>query len=108
MYYEERLIDGVLHWRGTPDGEWVAVSAERLSSRVVEAETWRREVTRTDADDLCDLRDWFAGLALQAVVGLNLEEATHESDARYAYNAADAMMKVRTSLALVDGPQETK
>lgn len=22
MFYEEKLIDGVLHFRGTPDGEW--------------------------------------------------------------------------------------
>lgn len=28
MYYEEKLIDGVLHWRGTPDGEWQTMSQE--------------------------------------------------------------------------------
>jgi hypothetical protein len=41
------------------------------------------------------LRDLFAAFALAAVVGLNLEEATHESDAAYAYKAADAMLKAR-------------
>jgi hypothetical protein len=41
------------------------------------------------------LRDLFAAFALAAVVGLNLEDATREIDAAYAYNAADAMLKVR-------------
>ena len=26
MYYEERMINGILHWRGTPDGAWHAFS----------------------------------------------------------------------------------
>lgn len=25
MYYEEEIIDGVLMWRGSPDGEWQPV-----------------------------------------------------------------------------------
>jgi hypothetical protein len=23
MYHEERIINGKLHWRGTPTGEWI-------------------------------------------------------------------------------------
>jgi hypothetical protein len=42
------------------------------------------------------LRDLFAAFALAAVIGLDLEEATHASDAFYAYAAADAMLEVRT------------
>lgn len=95
MFYEERLIDGALHWRGTPDGEWVAVSVERLSSRVVELDAWRRETARNETEEKSDLRDMFAAFALMAVIGLNLEDATHESNATYAYNAADAMLKIR-------------
>jgi len=26
MYCEETVIDGVLHWRGTPDGAWKRVT----------------------------------------------------------------------------------
>lgn len=26
MYYEETVIDNVLHWRGRPDGEWKRVT----------------------------------------------------------------------------------
>jgi hypothetical protein len=95
MFYEEQLIDGVLHWRGTPDGEWVAVSAERLSSRIVELETWRRESARSEAREISDLRDLFAAYALMAVIGLELEDSTHETDAIYAYNAADVMLAQR-------------
>lgn len=45
------------------------------------------------------LRDLFAAFALNAVVRLNIEEATHESDAAYAYAAADAMMEARALTA---------
>lgn len=43
------------------------------------------------------LRDFFAAFALTAVVGLNLEDSTHESDAAYAYAAADAMLAQRAT-----------
>ena len=36
MYYGEKLIDGVLHWRGTPDGKWKQMSQERLTTLVLE------------------------------------------------------------------------
>jgi hypothetical protein len=32
MYHEEMLIDGVLYWRRTPDGEWVQYSQSELTS----------------------------------------------------------------------------
>lgn len=43
MYYQEKLISGVLCWRNTPDGEWKKVSEESLSARVIGAE---QRVTR--------------------------------------------------------------
>ena len=36
MYYEEKLICGILHWRGTPDGEWKPMSKEQLTAIVME------------------------------------------------------------------------
>lgn len=45
--------------------------------------------------DSLPLRDLFAAFALQAVIGLNLEDASHRTDAIYAYAAADAMMAHR-------------
>ena len=32
MYYEEKFIDGVLYWRGTPDGEWQQYTAKQLTT----------------------------------------------------------------------------
>lgn len=37
MFYEEQIIDGVLHYRSTPTGEWVPMSAERLTALLIEA-----------------------------------------------------------------------
>jgi len=31
MYYEETIIDGVLHVRGTPKGEWHKLTAEEIT-----------------------------------------------------------------------------
>lgn len=31
MYHEEKVIDGVLCWRGTPDGKWTQYTAEALT-----------------------------------------------------------------------------
>lgn len=36
MYYEEKLINGVLMWRGTPTGYWRQCSIEKMSARIVE------------------------------------------------------------------------
>ena len=36
MYHEETIIDGVLHWRGTPDGEWSPVSVASLQVKIQE------------------------------------------------------------------------
>ena len=33
MYYEEKLIDGILCYRCTPNGDWTKFSIETLSKR---------------------------------------------------------------------------
>lgn len=38
MYYEEKWIDGDLHCRSTPDGEWVPVSREHYREMLKQAE----------------------------------------------------------------------
>lgn len=38
MYYEEKLIDGILCWRSRPDAEWTPFTLKELSNRVVVAE----------------------------------------------------------------------
>lgn len=37
MYYEEKIIDGVLHCRSTPYEEWRPFSAEVLTTMLKEA-----------------------------------------------------------------------
>ena len=46
MYYEEKLIDGVLHWRGTPDGEWQTMSQEMLTNTVLQLREQLSPITR--------------------------------------------------------------
>jgi hypothetical protein len=38
MYYTEKLINGILYYQLTPNGEWQEVKKEHLSERVVKAE----------------------------------------------------------------------
>jgi hypothetical protein len=35
MYYEERIIDGVLCSRSAPDGEWTQKTAKELTERLI-------------------------------------------------------------------------
>ena len=32
MYHEEKIIDGVLHWRGTPDGQFKPYTNKELTT----------------------------------------------------------------------------
>ena len=34
MYYEEQLINGVLMWRGAPNGDWKQCSIEKMGQRI--------------------------------------------------------------------------
>lgn len=36
MYYEEKVINGVLHYRGSPNEDFIPMSAERLTELVFE------------------------------------------------------------------------
>lgn len=46
MYYKEEIINGILHYKTTPNGEWQEVSKETLSIRTKEAETKVYELTQ--------------------------------------------------------------
>lgn len=36
MYYEERLINGILMFRSSPSGKWVMPSMKQLSQRIID------------------------------------------------------------------------
>lgn len=38
MFYEESLIDGVLHWRSHPRGKWIAKTAVELTAKLLETQ----------------------------------------------------------------------
>ena len=35
MFYEESVIDGVLHFKTTPDGEWRPINAATLTGMLI-------------------------------------------------------------------------
>lgn len=37
MYYEEKVINGVLHYCSTPGGDWIAKTAQELTMMLIEA-----------------------------------------------------------------------
>ena len=39
MYYEEQVINGILHWRSSPDGEWKPCRPEEITTRLLEAKS---------------------------------------------------------------------
>lgn len=45
MYYEEKWIDGLLHCRGTPDGEWRMVPEIEMHKKLAESERLRSMAT---------------------------------------------------------------
>lgn len=47
MYKQEKIIDGVLHYKNTPDGEWKEYSKEQLTERVIK---YKNALTK--------IRDW--------------------------------------------------
>jgi len=51
MYYAEKMINGILHYKNTPNGEWKPKSIESLSDRVVKAEKKVQELER-------QLKEW--------------------------------------------------
>lgn len=39
MYYEEKIIDGILCWRNDPDGPWIPFTLARLSGRTIDLQS---------------------------------------------------------------------
>lgn len=58
MYHDEKVIDGVLHFRGTPDGPWHRYTAEQLTELVLKAQGRVNMLT-------CKLEDAHLGLEMR-------------------------------------------
>lgn len=58
MFYEEKLIDGIWCWRGTPDGAWAVMNEARLAAKLDDLAaqhatiiaSWKREELEWDAE----------------------------------------------------------
>lgn len=42
MYYQEKIVNGILCCKHTPKGKWIPLSIEELSKRAVSAESTLR------------------------------------------------------------------
>jgi len=51
MYYEEKVIDGKLMWRGTPTGDWIECSVESITKKLIETREAKHETCRWVASD---------------------------------------------------------
>ena len=54
MFYEETWINGELHWRGTPTGEWIKADVEKLNVRLRD----EQKRVRGLQDAYNNMRDW--------------------------------------------------
>lgn len=52
MYHEENVIDGVLCWRSTPNGEWIKYSDRQLTDKLM-------DISR-QAESLYEKAPWWA------------------------------------------------
>lgn len=39
MYREEKVINGILHWRSQPDGVWYQYTASALTERIIQIQS---------------------------------------------------------------------
>ena len=61
MFYEEKCVNGMWYWRGTPDGEWNEFTVSDLRNKLSE-ETKRADDAEAQRDKLAELlreaREW--------------------------------------------------
>lgn len=50
MYHDEKVISGILHFRGTPDGEWTPYSHAKLTEMLMAERRVSGKVSREFAD----------------------------------------------------------
>ena len=36
MYYKEEIVDGILCYKHTPDGEWIPMSPEKMTRKIMQ------------------------------------------------------------------------
>lgn len=49
MYHKEEIINGILCWKGTPNGKWVEYTQEQLTARI---EKMKKEIADLREENL--------------------------------------------------------
>jgi hypothetical protein len=49
MFHEEKIINGVLHWRSTPDSLFKPFTAEQMTTKWLEVNQWLDDLARAAA-----------------------------------------------------------
>ena len=52
MWYEEKVINGVLHYRGTPGGEWTPMTKEMLTGMILQLRARMGLTTKCDKEEV--------------------------------------------------------
>jgi hypothetical protein len=45
MYHEEKMINGILCWRGTPNGEFIQYTLEQMTAKYTEMKELGRDLS---------------------------------------------------------------
>ena len=64
MFYEEKVIDGILCHRSTPDGEWIQFTLKSLTTAFI--------AMKSLADDRQKTVDKFGGKLAQITAAVNM------------------------------------
>lgn len=67
MYYEEKIIDGVLHYRNLPDAEWKEMSKEKLTQKVRQEQKAKAEESQKYIQLRDAIKDWIPTKILTAI-----------------------------------------
>lgn len=58
MYYQEKVINGILHFKLSPDGEWKPLSVEQLTHTIV----MQRQKYDQLLNKMCAIQDAYTNL----------------------------------------------
>ena len=53
MYYEEKVIDGIMHFRTSPEGAWIKMSLEMLTTSYLQTKEQVKEF-QAELSSKCD------------------------------------------------------
>lgn len=86
MYYEEKLINGILMFRSTPDGDWRQCSIEMMSQRIVDAGLRQSSIVFENLPKIRGgLRDFEEAMKPSVEVLVKVKDMPYKSLGRYLH-----------------------